>query len=221
MFLHGYLSNKETFVYQTEFFKKDFRVFAFDLQGFGENKGMEYPYSLNDYVEEVKRFVNDNGLRSPSVIAHSFGGRIALKIASREKDFFDKMVLTGCAGLTPKKTLKKQAKKFVFNVLKRFCKKEKLLSFYSKDYLSLDDTMRQSFVKIINEKLDYTLPLIQNKTLIIFGKEDKETPVYMARKLHDGIKDSELYLIDGAGHFCFIDKPLTFNMEVREFLLSR
>ena len=29
-----------------------------------------------------------------------------------------------------------------------------------------------------------------------------------------------LLIIENAGHFCFIDKPNKFNMEVKEFLLS-
>lgn len=79
--------------------------------------------------------------------------------------------------------------------------------------------MQKSFKLIVNEHLDYALPNIKNSTLIIFGKEDKETPLYMAKKLHNGIKGSRLVVYEKAGHFAFIDKPLRFNMEVKEFLL--
>ena len=81
--------------------------------------------------------------------------------------------------------------------------------------------MQKSFIKIVNEHLDYTLPKIKNQTLIVFGSEDKETPLYMAKKLHKNIKNSKLVIIKGAGHFCFIDNPNKFNLEVREFLLSK
>ena len=66
----------------------------------------------------------------------------------------------------------------------------------------------------------YNLVKIKNKTLIVFGDKDKETPLYMARALNKGIADSRLITIKDAGHFCFIDKPNKFNLEVREFLLS-
>jgi pimeloyl-ACP methyl ester carboxylesterase len=43
----------------------------------------------------------------------------------------------------------------------------------------------------------------------------------MAKKLNSGIKNSKLIILDGAGHFAFVDKSLKFNLEMREFLLSK
>jgi pimeloyl-ACP methyl ester carboxylesterase len=221
LFLHGYLADKNSFIYQTEYFKNFFDVYAPDLKGFGENKGMQYPYSLDDYVLDVKNYIKQNGLVRPHVIAHSFGGRIVIKALKQDNDIFDKVVLTGSAGLKPKSTVKKTVKRLAFRSLKPFLGKERLKSFYSKDYLALSPIMRESFIKIVNEHLDDCLELINNKTLIIFGRNDTETPLYMAKKLNSGIKNSKLIVVNDAGHFCFIDKPLTFNTEVREFLLSK
>ena len=181
---------------------------------------MQYPYSLDDYIEEVKEYIYARGISRPHVIAHSFGGRIAIKAASFDEKLFDKIVLTGAAGLKPKPTLKKSAKRAVFNLLKKFIPRDKLSIFYSKDYNSLSPVMKESFKKIISENLDDRLKFINNSTLIIFGKNDKETPLYMAKRLNQGIKNSKLIVLDGAGHFCFIDKPNRFNLEVKEFLLS-
>ena len=118
------------------------------------------------------------------------------------------------------KGLKKRIKKLTFNILSKFIDKKKLTKFYSKDYLALNPIMQQSFVKIVNEHLDYTLNGISNKTLIIFGEDDRETPLYMAKKLNKNIKNSNLIIIKNAGHFCFIDKPLAFNKAVEDFLLN-
>ena len=63
------------------------------------------------------------------------------------------------------------------------------------------------------------LKLIKNKVLIIFGSNDRETPLYMARKLNKNIKNSSVYIMSGCGHFCFIDNPYYFNALVKEFLL--
>lgn len=220
LFLHGYLSCGASFCYQTNYFGKDFNVFAPDLTGFGTNKNMEKPYSLDDYVDWVVAYIKANGIKRPSVIAHSFGTRIVLKATYRYGDIFDKLVLTGAAGLKPKITFKKAIKKGAFKVLKKVIPKEKLVGFYSKDYLSLSPIMRESFIKIVNEHLDYTLDKIYNPTLLIFGDKDLETPLYMAKRLNLGIKNSTLRVYKGAGHFCFLDKRHTFNREVREFLLS-
>ena len=219
--MHGYLSDKRSFIRQLDFFSNYFQVFAFDFKGFGENVGMEYPYSLDDYVSELIEFCKANNIVKPHVLAHSFGARVALKLACQNSQFFDKLVLTGAAGLKSRLTVKKVVKQTAFNVLKAFIPREKLKAFYSPDYLALDEIMKQSFVKIVSEHLDYTLPFIQNQTLLIFGKNDKETPLYMAKKLNNGIKNSKLIILENAGHFAFIDRTLKFNLEMREFLLSK
>ena len=220
LFLHGYLSSGKSFFKQLDFFSKDFNVFAPDLKGFGDNTDMPYPYSLNDYVNEVEEFKYKMGIICPHVIAHSFGGRIVIKSASENKNSFDKIVLTGSAGVKPKNSIIKQIKKTTFNILKKFIKKEKLKGFYSKDYLSLSPIMQQSFIKIVNEHLDEKLSFIKNETLIINGEKDKETPLYMAKTLNKNIKNSKLVTLKGAGHFAFLDCPHKFNLEVKEFLLS-
>lgn len=195
-------------------------MYAPDLKGFGENPDMPYPYCLDDYISEVKEFIYKKGLVCPHVIAHSFGARIAIKAASEDDRVFNKLVLTGAAGLKPKTTFKKAVKKAAYKTLKKFLPKERLKCFFSSDYNALNPVMQTSFKKIVNEHLDDRLKSVKNPTLIVFGKSDKETPLYMAKRLSAGIAGSKLIVIDGAGHFCFIDKPNKFNMEVKEFLLS-
>ncbi len=220
MFLHGYLSSGKSFYNQLSYFARDFEVFAPDLKGFGDNADMPFPYSLDDYIGEVAEYIYKHGLKTPHVVAHSFGGRITIKGVATNKLDFDKIVLTGAAGLKPKNTLKKRAKKLCFNVAKKFIKKEKLTRFYSSDYLSLNDVMKKSFIKIISENLDGYLKFIQNQTLIINGELDAQTPLYMAKKLNKNISNSTLLVFDKCSHFCFLDKPNKFNMEVKEFILS-
>ena len=219
--MHGYLADKNSFIYQYPFFEREFEIKTFDFKGFGQNKGMAYPYSLDDYVDELVEFMENEKVVFPHVIAHSFGARVALKSTYKYPNLFDKMVLTGAAGLKPKRTIKKSVKKVAFNALKKFIPKEKLKRFYSEDYLALDSVMKNSFIKIVNEHLDEILPFVKNKTLLVFGDGDKQTPLYMARRLNEGIKNSKLVVINGAGHFAFIDKSIKFNVLTREFLLSK
>ena len=195
-------------------------MFAPDLKGFGDNANMLFPYSLDDYINDVGEYCYKHGLKKPHVVAHSFGGRITIKGVATNTLDFDKIVLTGSAGLKPKNTLKKRAKKLCFNVAKKFIKKERLSRFYSPDYLSLNSVMKKSFIKIVNENLDEYLKFIQNKTLIINGEKDTETPLYMAKKLKKNIANSTLLVFKECSHFCFLDKPNKFNMEVKEFILS-
>ena len=214
------MSSSQCFYKQLAYFSRDFEIFAPDLKGFGKNTNMPYPYSLDDYISEVKEYMDKNKLDNPFLIAHSFGGRIAIKGYATKTLTFKKMVLTGSAGLKPKNSIKKRVKKCCFNIAKHILPKEKLEVFYSKDYLSLDHIMKKSFIKIVNEHLDDYLEKIDCPTLIINGQKDKQTPLYMAKKLNQNILNSTLSIYEECGHFCFLDKPNKFNMEVKEFLLS-
>ena len=215
------MSSGKSFAHVESYFSQDFNVYAPDLKGFGDNSAMEYPYSLDDYVNDVKRYIKEKGLVKPNIIAHSFGARIAIKLAAQNPNVFDKIVLTGAAGLKPKRSAKYYVKTCVFKILKLIAPKEKLSFFYSKDYNSLSPVMKRSFCMIVKEHLNGYLARIENPTLLVFGSCDKETPLYMAEKLQKGIKGSTLKVINGAGHFAFVDKPIRFSMEVRDFLLSR
>ncbi len=181
---------------------------------------MSYPYSLDDYVAEVYSFMERERILGASVIAHSFGGRIAIRLSAKDKGVFDKIVLTGSAGLKPRRNLKYRIKKATFLILKKFIKRERLKKFYSKDYNALSPVMQESFKKIISCHLDGEAKNIENETLIINGKKDRETPPYMAKRLKKYIKSSKLVFIKDAGHFAFIDRPKTFNETVKEFLLK-
>ncbi len=220
LFLHGYLSFGKSFVNQLDFLSRDFEVFAPDLKGFGQNSFMPYPYSLDEYIIDVKEYMYKHGLKSPNVVAHSFGGRIVLKGVATKKLKFSKLVLTGCAGLKRRPSVIKGTKKVTFKILRCFMDREKLKAFYSKEYLSLSPVMRESFKLITEEKLDCYLSQIKNPTLIINGSLDKDVPIYQAKRLNKGITGSSLSIYKGAGHFCFLDKPYKFNTEVKEFLLS-
>lgn len=218
LLLHGYLSCKESFNYQIEFLSKFRKVIAPDLSGFGESGKLESPYSLGDYKDEVLNILKYLNVERYDVLAHSFGGRIAIKLAS-ENNNIDKIILTGAAGLKPRRKLSYYIKVYVYKFLKLFVSEQKLKNFGSTEYKTLDSVMKKSYIKIVNEHLDSKLKLIENEVLIIFGDGDKETPVYMAKKLAKNIKRSSVYIMKGCGHFCFIDKPLYFNTLIKEFLL--
>lgn len=220
VFLHGFGCSGKTFESQVKYFNKYFTVYAPDLKGFGTNKDMPYPYALDDYVNDLKAWLNEKGIVKPHVIAHSFGGRIAIKCSALNQDIFDKIVLTGSAGLKPKRSFYYYYKKTKFNILKKFVKREKLKKYYSKDYISLSPVMKESFKLITREYLDGYLNKIKNEVFIINGEEDSETPPYTAKKLNRNIKNSGLYFIKGTGHFCFLERQDVFNASVKEFLLG-
>jgi pimeloyl-ACP methyl ester carboxylesterase len=56
--------------------------------------------------------------------------------------------------------------------------------------------------------------------LIICGKEDLLTPVKYSQYLKQKIKNSELYIIEEAGHMVMLEKPNEVNQIIERFLTS-
>lgn len=187
------------------------------MTGFGKADQPAYPYSLEDYKNEVFEYLYKFGLKNVSVVAHSFGARVALK-CELHKPTFKKAVLTGAAGLKPRFNAKTFVKKTYYKAVKNFLSEEKRLKFYSDDYKNSSPIMRQSFIKIVNETFDGKLNAINLKTLIVVGSDDKTTPPYLAKRFHRGLKNSSLAIIKNAGHFAFLDRPDVFNEAAFGFL---
>ena len=215
LFLHGYLSVKESFYYQKKFFEKRYNVIIPDLPGFKENTKLTFPFSLDDYAEWIENMLVYYGIKEVSVVAHSFGARVLFKLIDRGKIKIKAVVLVGSAGIKPRFNLAVK-----IGIARYKLRKKLRLSvdgFGSDDYKRLDDVTKKSFVKIVNERLEENIKKTDVPTLIFCGKKDKETPPYMQKKLHKLIKHGELVKVDG-GHFYFCEKPDEFNRLTNIFL---
>jgi pimeloyl-ACP methyl ester carboxylesterase len=87
----------------------------------------------------------------------------------------------------------------------------------SRDYRSAG-RMRPILVKVVNEDLRGILPSIRVPTLIIWGDRDQEVPRSSMETMARGIRGSRLEILQGAGHFPFVDRPDRFNNLVNDFL---
>jgi pimeloyl-ACP methyl ester carboxylesterase len=68
------------------------------------------------------------------------------------------------------------------------------------DYLQSGE-LKQTFMNIINEDLQSDASKIHEPTLLIYGKDDIETPVKTGEQLKKAIPDSSLEIIPNGGHF--------------------
>lgn len=218
--LHGYGSCKESFLRQINFLSAFRLVVAVDMSGFGKSPPLTYPYTLDDYAAEIKRVLDEIGASSVDLLAHSFGARVAVRLLGNEKRI-ENLIFTGAAGLTPKRNFRYVARRASFLLLKKFVPRNKLLRFYSRDYREATPIMRESFKFIVSERLDEEYARVENRTLLIFGEKDDQTPLASAKKMHRLMRNSSLVVLKNAGHFCFVDKPSEFNGEALKFLFGR
>ncbi len=216
VFLHGYLSSKEAFTAQINYFSRFFRVTAIDFIGFGKSASLSQPFSVDDYAvwtEEVLRLL---GVEKPHVIAHSFGCRVAVKMSARAPDCFDKILLTGAAGVILKRTFRYRIKIKTYRLVRKLAPRFAEKRFGSKEYRTLSPVMRESYKKIVNEDLRGCAEKIENEVLLVQGKEDTTTPKKEAEAYLACMKRGRLVMMNG-GHFAFAEHPLAFNLIAEEF----
>jgi pimeloyl-ACP methyl ester carboxylesterase len=61
------------------------------------------------------------------------------------------------------------------------------------------------------------LPRIAVPTLLVWGKQDVRSPLSVAHQFNETIPDTELLVIDGAGHVSNLEQPERVNQAVRQF----
>lgn len=230
LLLHGWGGSIETMVPIVNILKNSFRVTAVDLPGFGKSTIPSEVMDSYGYAEIIKGFIDETGLENIILFGHSHGGRISIILSSRYKDLFDKVVLIDSAGIIPKRTATYYIKVYTFKLMKKIYlaftpkgkRQEVLESFYRKhgsdDFKEADGIMRKIMVKVVNDNLRHHLKEIKTSVLLIWGEKDDATPLYMARIMENEIPDAGLVVLEGAGHYSYVDDFNTFKVVINSFL---
>jgi pimeloyl-ACP methyl ester carboxylesterase len=216
LLLHGYLSSKEAFAAQVAYFSKFYRVTALDFLGFGQSAPLKSAFSVEEYSRWLLSAMHVLGVRKPHVIAHSFGCRVAIKTAANVPDAFDKMVLTGPAGVILKRGFRYKCKVATYRFVKKFAPRFAEKKFGSTEYRTLSPVMKESYKKIVNEDLRECARRIENEVLLVQGQEDTTTPKKEAEVYLACLKRGTLRMTQG-GHFAFAEYPDLFNLIAEEF----
>ena len=203
--LHGWGQNIEMMEPLGNLFLDKYKITIIDLPGFGLSDEPDYAYSVYDYVSLLEDLFKELKINNPILMGHSFGGRLSIIYASRNKT--KKLVLFGSPCVRHEYKSKKQ------NILK-FFKKIKVLSplanlmkkfVGSPDYKNATPLMREVLVKTVNEDLSECAKKINCPTLLIWGENDEAVPVNEARELEKLINDSALIILPGT-HYCYLEQ---------------
>lgn len=229
--LPGWGNNRETFKYIINLLKEKYTIYIFDYPGFGKSSNPKEDLTIYTYAEIFINFIKENNIKNPSIIGHSFGGRIIITMAGFYKIRFKKIILMSSAGIKKKKTLKQKIKHKIYKLLKKLVKilpkskqekyQNKLITIFgSNDYKQLDKNLRNTFINIVNEDLTKYLNNIIDETLIMWGDKDNITPISDAYIMNNLIKNSGLIAIKNTTHFFYIEKIYYVNLILSNLLLN-
>ena len=224
VFLHGWGTDSQLwFKIVPELINKNHSLYFLDLPGFGQSQVPNTVYDVDDYKKIVYVFVKKLGLKKINLIGHSFGGRIAIKLASENPDFLEKVVLVDTAGIVTASKIKKFSAliaKIISPIFKpSFMQplRKKLYFLIGSEYLE-NEKLSKIFSKVVSENLTRLLTRIKKPALIIWGRKDLITPIYYGELMNKLILNSKLVIFENAGHFSFIDAPEKFVKELIKFI---
>ncbi len=204
LLLHGWGASAKAMQGLFDFVKSLGRsVISIDFPYFGGSDAPPGDWGVYDYARITHEFMKALEAEKAVIVGHSFGGRIGILLAS-DYNAAEKLVLIDSAGLKPRRGIKYRLKVAFYKIEKKFGRAKKGAG--SADYNALPDFMKPVFVRVVNAHLDKKLENICVPTLILWGKDDKDTPLYMAKKFEKNIKDSGLVVFENAGHFSYADR---------------
>lgn len=225
--LHGWGGSIETMNPIFLYFRNFARVTSIDLPGFGKSDKPKEAIDSYEYSDIIYKFIKKIGIKEANIVGHSHGGRIGIILAAKNSDIVNKLVLVDSAGIIPKRTYRYYLKVYWFKTLKKIYllfnknNKENLEKFYKKfgsiDYSRAEGVMRQTMVKVVNDNLEPLLERIKAPTLLVWGENDEDTPLYMGKIMEEKIKDSGLVIIENGTHYSYIDDIVRFKAAVKYF----
>ena len=211
--------------------KDKVRVVQFDMPGFGGSDEPREAWNVDAFADFFLKFMEALGIKKAALIGHSYGGRVIIKLAARENLPFEitNIVLIDSAGILPKKAFAQKVKIRKYKILKKILNMKLVYALFpeliedwrnhqgSADYRAATPMMRKCLVMAVNEDLTDLLPKIKQDTLLIWGDKDTATPIGDAKLMEQRITGSGLAVLQGAGHFSYLEQPQIFRNIMRSY----
>jgi pimeloyl-ACP methyl ester carboxylesterase len=176
---------------------------AADLPGFGASPEPPEPWGSREYAELLAPLVADGGW---TLVGHSFGGRVAVHLASGWPEAFDRVVLTGVpllrragGGKAPLSfRLAKRAHRMGLVSEERMEAERRKHG--SPDYRAAQGVMRDTLVRVVNEDYRDLLPLVKAPVSMVWGALDTAAPLAVAQEAAALFPSARLVVSESSGH---------------------
>jgi len=169
-------------------------------------------------VAFVIAYMDHHGLSTAHLVGHSFGGRLGLVLGAEHPQRINKMALVDSAGIRSRPSVKGQIRQSAYKFIRNSLNTLGLNSFAnslsawyvdrygSPDYKAARGVMRETFVNVVNEDLLPFATRVRPSTLLLWGDQDKDTPLWQGQLLEKTIPDAGLVVFEGAGHYSYLDR---------------
>ena len=240
IFIHGFPFNKTMWKDQVSLLSASHRVIAYDVRGYGGSQAGVEEFTIDQFADDLFSLMDALEISKAVICGLSMGGYIVLNALTKQHERIVGLMLadTQCAADT-EEGKDKRRKTIAFikkNGLKEYADESMKNLFAPQSFT--DNKEQVTFVKNIilhteaqsicktlealatRSETCSTLDKIKIPTLIIVGKEDKVTPLAAAQKMNELIANSQLHVINEAGHMSNLENMTDFTEQVKTFLTT-
>ena len=248
LLLHGFGGQIWVWEKQVAALSKRNRVYIPDLIGYGYSDRPKVEYTPALFIDSVKQFMDQLGLRRASLIGTSMGGGIAWAFALTYPERVDKLVLIDSVPPDVVPEVRNPSYRWFLAIRNlpllpglavalhtRGMLRATLMEMVYDDRLISDEVVERQYrigriagtarvmtstARHAEELKRYAgaLRTLVKPTLIIWGDQDEVFPVAVGKGLQASIKDSELLVIKQSGHMTMWEHPSETNQAILEFL---
>jgi pimeloyl-ACP methyl ester carboxylesterase len=192
VFLHGWGGTRDSLRGIGILFQHTHQVHLIDLPGFGDAPAPPPDWDTIAYTDLVQQYLLDH-VRGPAVlIGHSFGGKLAVRLAARHLAQVRGIVVMASPGLPAPTWSRSRLRRTAIRLLRRGLVLAAPLTgpapvewhtrrFGSKDYLAAG-ALRPLLVRSVNEDLTESARSVPCPALLLWGTEDRDTPTWLATR---------------------------------------
>lgn len=228
LLLHGWGDSRKTFNHIDKFLKDEYKLVSLDLPGFGQTQAPKEVWGLDNYVNFLANFLEKLKIKKVDlIIGHSNGGALAIKAVASNKISPDSLVLLSSAGIRDRQKGKKLAIKAIaktgkvatFWLPKNYKQnlQKKLYGTVGSDMLVVPE-LKETFKRTVSEDVQNQARKIKIPTLLIYGSNDKATPLQYGEIYKKLITNSHLEIIKNASHFAHQEYPEKIANMIKGFL---
>ena len=177
---------------------------AIHLPGFGPAAAPDTVWGTPEYAELVAEAIEP--FAPVVLVGHSFGGRIAVRIAAKRPELVSGLVLTGAPLVRLAAKTKPSLGYRFFRFLNRIgvvsdkVMEKRRRKTGSADYLAAQGVMRDIMVKTVNEDYDADLVKIKVPSWLVWGENDTAAPTAAGKVASERIAGSKWTVVPGEGH---------------------
>lgn len=238
VFAHGFVMDHTMYAPQFEELPDDHRCIAWDMRGHGESDCPPAPWTMQDSVVDLIRFIEEVGAAPCHLVGMSWGGMQAVRLALQREDLVRSLVLIDTSADAEDPETAEQYRAFQTIIAEQGLTDElveaTLPIFYAEKYLSNEpdgvavhirrakDMPADALVEGLRALLERNsvidrLGEIRVPALVIHGEEDAAIPMAQAEAMARGIPDAELVRVPEAGHTTPLEAPEAVSRALREF----